>query len=368
MISRPAKVTSGGGLKGRGSTRNPHNRFAPCISEAVDDGWREGAAIPDDVPDSIATEVRDEQAKTIIARNRSPDVPFDRSINPYRGCEHGCIYCFARPTHAYWDLSPGLDFETRLIAKPNAVDCLERELGKRGYRCRPIAMGTNTDPYQPVEKERRITRAILETLEKWRHPVSIVTKGALVLRDIDILARMARDNLCHVALSITTLDNDLKRRMEPRAASPAARLRTLRALSDAGIPTGVMFAPVIPALNDHETEAVLAASREAGAIRAGYVLLRLPLEVEELFVDWLDKQFPDRAAHVMNLLRQYHEGKAYRSDFNRRQSGTGVFAQLLQNRFNQACRRHGLNPAGSRPLNTNLFEAPATACQQRALF
>lgn len=350
--------------RGRGSRDNPHNRFATSESVPVDDGWWQGP----ETPDSVATEVREEQAKTIIARNRSPDVPFDRSINPYRGCEHGCIYCFARPTHAYWDLSPGLDFETRLIAKPNAVACLERELGRRNYRCRPIAMGTNTDPYQPIEKERRITRGVLETLAAWRHPVTIVTKGALVLRDLDILAPMARDNLCHVAISVTTLDNDLKRRMEPRAASPAARLRTLRSLADAGIPVSVMFAPVIPALNDHETEAILEAARDAGATRAGYVLLRLPLEVEALFTDWLEDHYPDRAQHVTSLMRQSRGGKSYDAEFGRRQRGTGVFADLLGQRVEVACRRLGLNSGPASELDTTAFRPPDRPGRQRALF
>ena len=323
--------------RGRGTASNPHNRFAPTLSEAYDDGWEQ------EVPPTRATEVRRETAKTVITRNQSPDVGFDRSVNPYRGCEHGCIYCFARPSHAYWDLSPGIDFETRLIAKTNLAERLEQELSKPGYVPQPIALGVNTDAYQPLEREQRLTRQALEILLRYRHPVHIITKGSLVLRDLDLLVPLAEQRLVSVSVSLTTLDDELKRIMEPRAASPAARLRVLRTLHGAGVPVSVMCAPMIPMINDMELERLLEAAREAGAASAGYVLLRLPHELVELFEGWLAEHFPQRAGHVMSLVRQSRGGKDYDSRFGSRMRGEGQFAELLAQRFRLACKRLGYN-------------------------
>ncbi len=289
-------------LKGRGATINPPGRFVSQPGEAVDDGWYREAT-----PDSVATEVRAEAARTVISRNDSPDIPFTQSINPYRGCEHGCVYCYARPSHAYLDLSPGLDFETRLFYKPDAARLLRAELARPGYRCAPIMLGANTDPYQPLEKRLRVTREILEVLLRSRHPLNIVTKGALILRDLDLLQEFARMNLVCVMVSLTTLDPELKRTLEPRAASPQARLRVIRALALAGVPVGVLTAPMIPAVNDAELEALLEAAAGAGARYAGYVLLRLPHEVKDLFRAWLEQHLPLRAGHVMSLIRQARE-------------------------------------------------------------
>ncbi|MFC3608089.1 PA0069 family radical SAM protein [Stutzerimonas tarimensis] len=321
--------------RGRGTAHNPPNRFAPITGEACDDGWEQ------EVPAPCLTEVRLEQAKTVISRNQSPDVGFDRSINPYRGCEHGCIYCFARPSHAYWDLSPGLDFETRLIAKTNLAERLEAELSKPGYVPQPIALGVNTDAYQPLEREQRLTRQALEVLLRFRHPVHLITKSALVLRDLDLLAALAEQRLVSVSVSLTTLDDELKRIMEPRAASPSARLRTLRTLDDAGVPVSVMCAPMIPMINDRELEAMLEAARDAGARSAGYVLLRLPHEVGPLFEAWLAEHFAQRAEHVMSLVRQCRGGADYDSRFGSRMRGEGPFAALLAQRFRLACKRLG---------------------------
>ncbi|WP_312234699.1 PA0069 family radical SAM protein, partial [Stutzerimonas nitrititolerans] len=323
--------------RGRGTASNPHNRFAPTRSEAYDDGWEQ------EVPPTRATEVRSETAKTIITRNQSPDVGFDRSVNPYRGCEHGCIYCFARPSHAYWDLSPGIDFETRLIAKTNLAERLEQELSKPGYVPQPIALGVNTDAYQPLEREQRLTRQALEILLRYRHPVHIITKGSLVLRDLDLLVPLAEQRLVSVSVSLTTLDDELKRIMEPRAASPAARLRVLCTLHQAGVPVSVMCAPMIPMINDMELERMLEAAREAGAASAGYVLLRLPHELAGLFEDWLAEHFPQRAGHVLSLVRQSRGGRNNDSRFGSRMRGEGQFAELLAQRFRLACRRLGYN-------------------------
>jgi len=323
--------------RGRGTASNPHNRFAPTRSEAYDDGWER------EVPPTRATEVRSETAKTVITRNQSPDVGFDRSVNPYRGCEHGCIYCFARPSHAYWDLSPGIDFETRLIAKTNLAERLEQELSKPGYVPQPIALGVNTDAYQPLEREQRLTRQALEILLRYRHPVHIITKGSLVLRDLDLLVPLAEQRLVSVSVSLTTLDDELKRIMEPRAASPAARLRVLRTLHQAGVPVSVMCAPMIPMINDMELERMLEAAREAGAASAGYVLLRLPHELAGLFEDWLAEHFPQRAGHVLSLVRQSRGGRNNDSRFGSRMRGEGQFAELLAQRFRLACRRLGYN-------------------------
>jgi DNA repair photolyase len=335
-------------VKGRGAQSNPHNRFQPVQVE-----WDDGIEGPTPV-----TECRPVTARSIIARNTSPDIPFDQSINPYQGCEHGCIYCYARPSHAYLDLSPGTDFETKLTCKVNAAKQLERELASARYRCTPITIGANTDPYQPVEKQLGITRNILAVLQRCRHPVSIVTKGALITRDIDILADMARDNLCSVAISITTFDAALKRTMEPRAASHQARLAAVEALSAAGIPVTVLFAPVIPALNDCEMESVLGEARDAGAQAAAYILLRLPLEVRDLFFQWLQQHYPLKAQHVISLLRQSRCGADNDSRFGHRMRGTGTFALLLEQRFRIACQKLGLKQREHSHLRTDLFVRP----------
>lgn len=346
-------------MKTRATSLNPANRFQPIVTDRqFDDGWHHD---PEDsiCPDSLATEVTDERVRSIISRNQSPDVPFEQSINPYRGCEHACIYCFARPTHAYWDMSPGLDFETRLIAKPGAAKQLRRELDKAGYQVSTIALGINTDAYQPIEKQRGITREILEVLSEYRHPVSLITKGGLILRDLDILSDMAAHGLCSVSVSLTTLDNHLKRVMEPRTAAPATRLKVLRELSAAGIPTGVIMGPVIPFINDHELEAILEAASDAGAQRASWIMLRLPLELDELFQDWLHRHFPQRANHVMNRIRDLRGGKSYNSRFGERMTGTGPYADLIRQRFNRKARSLGINQHEARSLRTDLFRRPA---------
>ncbi|HRD76190.1 MAG TPA: PA0069 family radical SAM protein [Hyphomicrobiaceae bacterium] len=338
--------------RGRGALSNASGRFERTARESFDDGWGslEGLA-------AFKTEVAIEQAKSIISTNDSPDISFDQSINPYRGCEHGCSYCYARPTHAYLGHSPGLDFETRLYAKVNAAEVLERELARPGYLCKTIALGAVTDVYQPIERERRITRSVLEVLSRTNHPVGIVTKSALVLRDIDILAPMAAKGLAKVAISLTTLDRDVARRMEPRAATPGRRVDTIRSLAAAGIPVTVMMAPIVPAINDSEIEAILAEARGAGATDAGYVLLRLPLELKELFREWLSEAFPDRAARVISVLRSMHGGRDYVSAFGTRQRGTGPFAEQIGTRFRLASRRLGLDER-SLKLRTDLFERP----------
>ena len=313
------------------------------------------------------TTVQTDATRKIITRNDSPDIGFDRSINPYRGCEHGCVYCFARPTHAYLGMSPGLDFESKLFVKPEAAELLEKELAAPGYSPKVIAIGTNTDPYQPIERKYQVMRRILEVLDRANHPVGIVTKSALVLRDLDILARMAERNLAKVALSVTTLDADLARRMEPRAATPMRRLETLRRLSQAGVPTTVMVAPVIPALNDSEIERILDAAQAAGVKEAGYVLLRLPLEVRDLFNEWLKANYPDRAAHVFKLIRDMRNGKDYDSEWGTRMKGTGPYAWMLGRRFEIACEKLGLNVA-KRKLTTDLFRAPRADDAQLSLF
>ncbi|MDX1597922.1 MAG: PA0069 family radical SAM protein [Marinobacter sp.] len=345
-------------MKTRGTALNPQNRFQPIATDRQTDGdWYQD---PDDElnPDSLATEVTNDQVRTIISRNQSPDLPFDQSINPYRGCEHACIYCFARPTHAYWDLSPGLDFETRLIAKPNAARQLRRELDKPGYKVSTIALGVNTDAYQPIEKQRRITREILEVLAEYRHPVSIITKGALILRDLDLLSELAAQGLCSVRVSLTTLDNGLKRVMEPRTAAPATRLKIIRELSAAGVPTGILAAPVIPFINDQELEAILEAAFGAGARQASWIMLRLPLELDELFRDWLQRHFPQRADHVMNRIRDLRGGKSYDARYGTRMTGIGPYAELIRQRFNKKIRSLGMNQDEAAPLRTDLFRRP----------
>ena len=349
--------------KGRGAISNADGRYEAYSHAAIDDGW----GILDEQPPALKTIVTDEAARTIISRNDSPDVPFDRSINPYRGCEHGCVYCFARPTHAYQGLSPGLDFESRLFAKPDAARLLAEELRKSKYDCQVIALGANTDCYQPIERARRITRGVLEVLAEHHHPVAIVTKSALIERDIDILAAMAGKNLAMVYISITTLDRSLARRLEPRAAAPARRIEVIRALSNAGIPTGVLTAPVIPALNDSEMEAILETATEAGARWAGYVLLRLPLEIKDLFKEWLAEHAPLKAEHVMSLIRQSREGKENDAHFGSRMRGTGLYAEMIEQRFRLICKRLDLNRERLR-LDTGQFRVPARAGDQLALF
>lgn len=319
--------------RGRGTLSNRGSRFQPLHTD-----WDDGITGP-----SPVTECREVEARSIISRNASPDIPFELSINPYQGCEHGCTYCYARPTHAYLDLSPGVDFETRLTCKTNAAALLRKELRRHGYRCQCITIGANTDPYQPVEKTYRITRQLLEVLREARHPVALITKGALVTRDIDILAELAAEGLCSVAISITTLDPELKRLMEPRAASVNARLAAIDALSGAGVPVSVLFAPVIPALNDGDMENILRRASDAGAKSAAYMLLRLPLEIRDLFYEWLQQHYPLRAAHVISLIRQSRGGGDYDSRFGSRMRGEGVFADLLSRRFAVACRQLGLN-------------------------
>ena len=338
--------------RGRGAALNTSGRFEPVSRALEDDGWESLGDLP-----ALQTEVQVEKPRAIISRNDSPDLPFDRSVNPYRGCEHGCIYCFARPTHAYMGLSPGLDFETKLYAKPDAAKLLERELAKPGYKVRPIALGTNTDPYQPIEKEWRIMRQVLEVLKACDHPVMIVTKSAMVMRDIDLLAPMAEKGLAKVGLSVTTLDRKLARLMEPRASTPSKRLEAIKALAEAGIPSTVMMAPVIPALNDHEIERVLESGKTAGASHASYVLLRLPLEVSPLFRDWLLRNYPERYRHVMSLVRSMRGGKDYDAEFGKRMKGAGPYAWQIGRRFELAAKRLGLNVA-KRPLNCDLFVPP----------
>ena len=353
--------------KGRGAVTNPPVRFESTTREAFDDGWGSLAGFSELPP--LPTTLIKERARSAMAWNESPDIGFDRSLNPYRGCEHGCIYCYARPSHAYVGYSPGLDFETKLLFKPDLPALLEKELRRPGYVPKPVALGANTDPYQPIERTLLITRQILEVLERYGHPVTIVTKSAGVLRDVDILARLAKRNLVHVCLSVTTLDAGLARRMEPRAASPARRLDALRSLSAAGIPTGVLAAPMIPGLNDAELERILEVSVQAGAERAGYVLLRLPQEIAGLFEAWLRAAMPDRAARVLALIRQTREGALYRSGFGERQIGSGPYADLLAARFRQASARLGLAGANTRsqPLDCGQFALPVHAHAPRQL-
>jgi DNA repair photolyase len=348
--------------RGRGALSNASGRYEPKARIGFDDGWQSLEDLP-----PFATTVTVDATRKIITRNDSPDIGFDRSINPYRGCEHGCVYCFARPTHAYLGLSPGLDFESKLFVKPEAPELLERELSAPGYQPRTIAIGTNTDPYQPIDRRYEIMRRILEVLERAGHPVGIVTKSALVLRDIDILSRMAERNLAKVALSVTTLDPQLARTMEPRAATPARRIETLRQLSAAGIPTAVMVAPVIPAVNDSEIERILDAAAAAGVPGAGYVILRLPLEVRDLFREWLMANFPDRYRHVFKLIREMRGGKDYDSTWGLRQTGSGPYAWMIGRRFEIACEKLGLNKRETH-LTTKHFRPPRPGAVQLDLF
>ena len=349
--------------KGRAATLNPSSRFDKHSRHVFDDDWQTLDELP-----AFKTHVQVEKPKTIITKNDSPDISFDRSINPYRGCEHGCIYCFARPSHSFMGLSAGLDFETTLYAKPNAAQLLEKELSKRSYKPHTIAIGTNTDPYQPIEKQWRITREILEVLEAANHPVGIVTKSALVTRDIDILSRMAAKGLAKVAISITTLDRKLSRTMEPRAATPGLRLKTIRDLTKAGIPTSTMVAPVIPAMTDHEIERILDSAHAAGAREAGFIMLRLPREVSPLFRDWLLKHYPDRYRHVMNILRTIRGGKDYDAEFGKRMRGDGPYAWQIGRRFEIACKKFGLNEV-KRTLDISQFTPPPAETEnQLSLF
>ena len=366
-IRRRLAAAPGAGIdserrRGRGATFNPDARYEPHRREDFNDGW--------DLleePPPLNTEVTIEKPRAIITKNDSPDISFDRSINPYRGCEHGCVYCFARPTHAYQGLSPGIDFETKLFAKPNAPELLERELAKPGYKAAVIAMGTNTDPYQPIERKFRITRGILEVLSRTNHPVGIVTKSHLITRDIDILAPMADRALAKAAVSITTLDPRLARRMEPRAPTPKKRLDTIRQLAEAGIPVAVMVAPIIPAITDHEIEDILQAAYAAGARSAGYVLLRLPHEIKDLMHGWLGEHYPDKLKHVFSLLEDARGGKAYDSRWGKRMTGVGPYAWMIGRRFETAADRLGFNKQ-RRPLRTDLFSPPKPHAAQLALF
>ena len=349
--------------KGRGALSNPAGRFEKTPSVAVDDGWQrcqhwQSNDAPPDQDDFPTPDPRTvflpDKTRNIIATNTSPDIPFEQSINPYKGCEHGCIYCYARPTHAYLDLSPGLDFETRIFFKTDPVERLQEALDKPGYRCRTLAMGTNTDPYQPGEAEHRITRRVLETLLAYRHPVSIVTKGTLILRDLDLLSELARHGLASVCISITTLDNALKTKLEPRTASPSARLRMVRRLADADVPVGVLAAPIIPFLNDHELESIIARSAEAGAGSVGYTVLRLPFEVEGLFADWLQEHYPDKAERILARVRDLHGGKMCGGGWGERMRGSGIYADVLAQRVAAAQRKHGLCKRRA-ALRTDLF-------------
>ena len=351
-------------FKGRGSSSNLAGRFDALILEKADDGWYQ-----DEIVENPTETVLPDRARSVITSNDSPDVGFDVSINPYRGCSHGCIYCFARPTHSYLGLSPGLDFETKLFYKADAVKILEAELAKPRYVCKTIALGINTDGYQPLEKRLEVTRGILAVLERCRHPVTIVTKSALIVRDIDLLSSLAKDQLVSVMVSVTSLSNDIKRTLEPRTASPAARLKVIEQLTQAGIPVGVLVAPVIPAITDHEIEDILSAAKSAGASRAGCVLLRLPHELKILFREWLAEHYPDRAKHVMSLINQSRGGKDYDSQFGTRMRGTGPYADLLRTRFDLAKRKLGFDDAEERyELNTQLFKPPRPDTPQMSLF
>jgi DNA repair photolyase len=348
--------------RGRGTASNVSGRYEPLARVAFDDGWQGLEELP-----PFKTTVTVDTTRKIITHNDSPDLSFDRSINPYRGCEHGCVYCFARPTHAYLGLSPGLDFESKLFMKPNAPELLERELSAPGYTPKTIAIGTNTDPYQPIERRYQIMRRILEVLDRAGHPVGIVTKSALVLRDLDILTRMAKRDLVKVAMSVTTLDPKLARAMEPRAATPPRRLGALRELIKAGVPASALVAPVIPAINDAEIERILEAIAETGVRHAGYVLLRLPLEIKDLFREWLMENFPDRYRHVINLIRQTRGGKDYDSTWGKRMTGSGPIAWMIGRRFEVACERLGFNLTSVK-TTTQHFVPPRPPSEQLALF
>jgi len=349
-------------IKGRGAQSQPPGRFDILTKTLEHDGWYE-----DEEPKRPETVVLPEPARSIISRNKSPDIYFEQSINPYRGCSHGCIYCYARPSHAYVGLSPGIDFETKLFYKADAAQLLRKELSAPNYRCIPIMLGANTDPYQPTEKTHKVTRSILEVLLEHKHPVNITTKGALVARDVDLLSQFAKDNLARVMFSIPTLDNDMKRVLEPRAAAAGARLKAMRVLAAAGVPVGVLVAPIIPVLTEHEIEAVLEASREAGATVAGYTMLRLPWEVKDLFREWLAEHFPDRAAHVMSIVRDMRGERDNDPNFGTRMHATGAVAQLIRQRFQLASKRLGFSKDRHTLLQTNLFRRPLRNTPQLSL-
>jgi len=353
-------------LKGRGAASNPLGRFETIRRHAEDDGWQH--AVLDEEQPRPQTMVTEERARSVITRNDSPDIGFDQAMNPYRGCEHGCIYCFARPSHSYLNLSPGLDFETKLRAKSNFAEVLRAELAKPGYVPKPINIGSNTDVYQPIEKQHQLTRAALEVLAECRHPFTIVTKNALIERDLDLLAPMARDGLVQVFISINSLDNQLAAKLEPRASAPHRRIKAVRTLAEAGVPVGVLVAPIIPALNDRDMEAVLDQAAAAGANSAGYTVLRLPHELKVLFREWLALHAPQRAEHVMSLVQQMNGGRDYDSNFATRMRGQGVFADLLRRRFEVACRRHGFGRAWELTLDTSHFVPPRESSPQGQLF
>ncbi|MGZ2744112.1 PA0069 family radical SAM protein [Burkholderia stagnalis] len=352
--------------KGRGAVDNLQGRYETALREAVDDGWTHEADDDADLSAPLRTQVFEERAKSILTRNQSPDIPFSVSLNPYRGCEHGCIYCFARPTHSYLGLSPGLDFESRIYAKVNAAELLEREIARKNYVPEPIALGVNTDAYQPVERDLRITRSVIQVMHDHGLPFAAITKSSLIERDLDLLAPMAERGQVMAAITITTLDADLARTLEPRAATPARRLRTIRALREAGVPVGVSIAPVIPFVTEPDMERVLEACAEAGATHASYIILRLPWEVAPLFRNWLDAHFPDRAERVMNRVRDMRGGKDYDSDFGKRMKGEGIWADLLKQRFRQAVKRLGLNERANGILDLSQFRG-ATASAREAV-
>ncbi len=358
--------------KGRGAAINPEGRFEKVEREAYDDGWMHDEEDDEGDGRALKTQIIEETAASIITRNNSPDIPFTQSINPYQGCEHGCSYCYARPTHAYRNLSPGVDFETRIFAKINAAELLRKELAKPGYKCEVISLGANTDPYQPAEKKLGITRAVLEVCAEFNQPVGIVTKNAMVERDIDILASMAQRKLVNVHLSVNNLDHDIARRLEPRCSAPARRLQAIRTLSEAGVPVGVLVAPVIPFLNDDQIEAVLEAAFEAGATQAGYVVLRLPYEVKTLFRDWLERHYPLKAKHVMSRVHEFRGGRDNDPNFGSRMRGQGEFADLLAKRFAIAKRRIGYEERSrmmrNASLDTTLFRVPGCEARQGSLF
>ena len=352
-------------LKGRGAASRVPSRFDTTATVGVDDGWESVYQEMEDAP-PLRTQVQEERARTVISHNSSPDVGFSASVNPYRGCEHGCVYCFARPSHSYLSLSPGLDFETRLFAKTNAPERLRAEISKSNYKCTPIALGINTDGYQPIERNYQITRQCLEVLADAKHPVSFVTKSALITRDVELLASMAKDRLVTVYFSVTTLDRKLSAKLEPRAAAPHARLRAMNQLHEAGVPVGVLIAPVIPMITDHDLEAILEAAHEHGARAAGYVLLRLPNEIKDIWREWLELHYPDRAAHVLSLMRQMHGGKEYDASFGTRMSGTGPVADLIRKRFEKKHRELGFTRLPA--LATHLFQPPQDKSPQGQLF
>ncbi len=350
-------------IKGRGTASKPVARYLSEQRESFDDGWER-----EETETKLLTTILPEKAKSIISRNQSPDIPFSQSINPYRGCEHGCVYCYARPAHAYMDLSPGLDFESKLFYKADAVELLEKELSGKNYECSPIVLGSNTDPYQPIEREYEVTRNIIKLLMKYNHPLTIITKSSLIERDTDLLAVMAEKNLVKVYLSITTLDNSLMQKMEPRSTAPIRRLKTIHRLHEAGIRTGMMFAPVIPFINDSEMEAILERGAASGIESSSYVLLRLPYEIKELFREWLELHYPLKASHVMSLIQQSRGGKDYDSEFSQRLFGTGQFAEIIRSRFSKICQKLNLNMGEKDELNCTDFIKPVRTGQQHALF